>query len=599
MGCNRLTIWLCVATGLLAASIISATVAGAAPETIPNGTVQGSYLVKPGDTLSGIASDLGVSASALLATNGLQDPNKLQAGMVLTVPTPTPAAQAPASQPNDPRFFSQTGYRIANDQFWNYFNRRGGLGTFGYPISKEFLFQGFRVQFFQRLIMQLNPDGSVSTLNLLDPGLMPYTRINFSTFPAPDPRMAGAAPRVGTPDYSDKLMAFIKANVPDQWNGLPVNFWKTFNNTVTYQDAYPNGGPDPGIMPAINLEMWGVPISAPAYDPNNHNFVYQRFQRGIMHFDATTGSTQGLLLGDYLKSIITGVNLPPDLDQEAQGSNLYRQYNPLVPNGLNRPNDLPNTNLLGAFPDVVVPSSVSTPLCKPGTSGTPSAGGSTEPAPCIYAGYDISYPQGSGPYPPSTQSGQFTFGIVGVTNGRAFTDNPYLGAEYKWIVDSKLSPSIYMNLNYPAGSSASKGQNGPKGQCAPGDNACQAYNYGYNAAQHAFDYARSQSATASNWWLDVETENSWSNDQSLNAQVIQGSVDFLKGKGLTVGIYSNPSMWLTIAGSFSPGLPNWVAGAPNDSTLSTYFTPAHAFGGGTVRLVQCRSGSYDLDYALP
>ena len=54
-------------------------------------------------------------------------------------------------------------------------------------------------------------------------------------------------------------------------------------------------------MPLINLEIWGLPTSKPVRDERNHNFVYQRLQRGILHYDATTGTTQGILLGDAWK----------------------------------------------------------------------------------------------------------------------------------------------------------------------------------------------------------------------------------------------------------------------------------------------------------
>src|SRR5262245_4306247 len=74
----------------------------------------------------------------------------------------SPAATA---QPADPRFFSQTGYRIDNEAFWNFFQGRGGIDTFGYPVSRQFKLVGFQVQIFQRLVMQLQPDGSVQTLN--------------------------------------------------------------------------------------------------------------------------------------------------------------------------------------------------------------------------------------------------------------------------------------------------------------------------------------------------------------------------------------------------------------------------------------------------
>ncbi len=68
------------------------------------------------------------------------------------------------------------------------------------------------------------------------------------------------------------------------------------------------------------LELWGFPTSQPARDPNNHNFIYQRFQRGILHYDATSGVTRGILLGDAFKSVLTGQNLPTDTAQELRHS---------------------------------------------------------------------------------------------------------------------------------------------------------------------------------------------------------------------------------------------------------------------------------------
>lgn len=62
-----------------------------------------TYVVRPGDTLSGIASRTGVSVGDLARTNGITDPNRVFAGQTLTLPgtggaaTPTaPAATAPA-----------------------------------------------------------------------------------------------------------------------------------------------------------------------------------------------------------------------------------------------------------------------------------------------------------------------------------------------------------------------------------------------------------------------------------------------------------------------------------------------------------------------
>ena len=76
------------------------------------------------------------------------------------------------------------------------------------------------------------------------------------------------------------------------------------------------------MLGLLALEVWGAPTSKPAYDPANRNFIYQRFQRGIMHYDKACGCTQGLLLADYLKALLTGEGLPADLATQAASSPL-------------------------------------------------------------------------------------------------------------------------------------------------------------------------------------------------------------------------------------------------------------------------------------
>jgi len=51
-----------------------------------------------------------------------------------------------AAQAADPRFFSQTGFRVDTDAFWDFFQKRGGVRTFGYPVSRQFKLDGFPVQ---------------------------------------------------------------------------------------------------------------------------------------------------------------------------------------------------------------------------------------------------------------------------------------------------------------------------------------------------------------------------------------------------------------------------------------------------------------------
>src|SRR5438067_7257314 len=120
-----------------------------------------------------------------------------------------------SAQTTDPRFFSQTGYRVGTDAFWDFFQHRGAVRTFGYPVSRQFKLDGFPVQIFQREVMQLWPDGSVHTLNLLDAGLLPYTRINGSTFPAPDPGVINATPTPSDPAYATKIIQFVQDQAPN------------------------------------------------------------------------------------------------------------------------------------------------------------------------------------------------------------------------------------------------------------------------------------------------------------------------------------------------------------------------------------------------
>ncbi len=229
-------------------------------------------------------------------------------------------------------------------------------------------------------------------------------------------------------------------------------------------------------------------------------------------------------------------------------------------------------------------------------------------------GYDISYPDNSYPAPSWQYNGQpynFAFGIVGVTGGKAFTQNGKLAAEYQWVVKqpNPLTPSFYMNLNYPVGTTAPNGMTGPKGNCSKGDRECQAYNYGYNAAQNAFQNATQTVGTTVGdypWWLDIETANSWSGKTSLNYLVIQGAIYFFQSQKTTaaaVGIYSSPSMWNSIAGSNRPGVQEWLAG-PRDvapASLPGYCTSTTSFTGGTVAVVQSHNSSFghDLDYSCP
>jgi hypothetical protein len=263
-------------------------------------------------------------------------------------PGPTSTPQPAPAMPHDERYFTETGYRIDNDAIWSYFQARGRIDTFGFPVSRTFTFLGCTAQIFQRQIAQVCGAGANAQLmNMLDPDIFPYTRVNFSTFPPADDAMKNSTPPVSDPNYATRILEFIRQNAPDVFEGAQVNYQQTFFGLITPAMA---GTSDPGILGLLNLEVWGAPISQPMRDPNNSDFIYQRWQRGIMHHIVSQRVTRGILLADYVKQIMrNSPELPPDLRDQARGGRMFAQYCPGAQNWLCRPSELPGTDLTFAF----------------------------------------------------------------------------------------------------------------------------------------------------------------------------------------------------------------------------------------------------------
>jgi hypothetical protein len=315
-------------------------------------SIQGGGQVRNGNTISRhvqlpnnqfVFFSLGNNSSGVIAYGGSVSP--FVAPPATATPTAgvtgtaTPGAATPTvvgtAQPaptvaHDAQFYAQTGFRV-DDQAVSFFQSRGAVDTFGYPISRLFTFLGCPVQMYQRLIIQLCQGQGPALINLLDPDIFPYTRVNGSVFPSPDDELKRQTPAVGTPEYAN-ILTFIQSVTPDTFNGQPVNYWQTFQA---------RGG----------LEVLGAPISRPQADPSNNNFIYMRFQRVILHFRAGIG-TEPLLLADYLKQIMLGPgapNLPQDLQQQASASRFFAQYCKGGTRWICRPGDLPGSDLTFAF----------------------------------------------------------------------------------------------------------------------------------------------------------------------------------------------------------------------------------------------------------
>jgi hypothetical protein len=254
----------------------------------------------------------------------------LTLGLALSLLAPGLAlAQAAPGDGNAERRFPDTGYRIGDDSMWSFFSQHGGSAVFGAPISREFTLYGVQVQLFQQVALQVQPDGSVQVMQLTAPGLLPFTHLNGLTVPAADPALAMVTPGPEESNYTRRTLEFLQATVPESWNGRPVQFF----STLTGQ----------------GVDVWGMPTSAPAADPRNPNFMYQRFSNGILLYDAASGTTTALPLGDWFKALLTDQNLPPDLAAQAAASPLLGLYDPARPHNLARPGAVADTNLTDEF----------------------------------------------------------------------------------------------------------------------------------------------------------------------------------------------------------------------------------------------------------
>jgi hypothetical protein len=230
-------------------------------------------------------------------------------------------------------------------------------------------------------------------------------------------------------------------------------------------------------------------------------------------------------------------------------------------------------------------------------------------------GYDIAYPQCNATFP----SGG-AFGIVGVNDGLPYSANPCLGAgdgpsELAW---AGMSAGLYANTADPGPTLSShwpNGQTAPK-PCnttsSPGSNTAEChYDYGWNAAADSYRDAvnayvslgwaqagATRTPVANQWWLDVESANSWTSTPSLNVQALQGEADYLASVGAAgVGFYANASDWQSITGSTTAfsSYPSWVPGAASLSDAQSRCAGA-GFTGGGVALTQFVSGGFDNDY---
>jgi hypothetical protein len=169
----------------------------------------------------------------------------------LSVTTPRADAQLPLDYdlpvPGGAHFFSQTdgqsgatgtGFAVSNADgvpFWTYFQQAGGVPAVGYPVSHRFLWNGFIVQAFQKVVFQWRPEvGTVYYVNVLDEmhdrGLDPWLLTVRQTPPPADwsgdtglPFPQVVARHLALLDANPAIAAVYFAETdPINRNGLPM-----------------------------------------------------------------------------------------------------------------------------------------------------------------------------------------------------------------------------------------------------------------------------------------------------------------------------------------------------------------------------------------
>ena len=238
-----------------------------------------------------------------------------------------------------------------------------------------------------------------------------------------------------------------------------------------------------------------------------------------------------------------------------------------------------------------------------------SAGAKGKPGGRSPTGYDVSYPQCGGPLPTNV-----LFAIAGVNDGIVYSANPCLATQISWAEQYEQAAVLYGNTADPGPALSS---HWPTGQTSPqvcdaanSDSSPCSYDYGWNAAADSYLDAvkayvalgkapngSTQTPGPNQWWLDVETANSWEQNTANNVAELQGEVAYLQSQGVTsIGFYSSAADWQTITGGTTTftAFPSWRPGAGSQATAQSY-CGTNGVTGAPIEYSQYASAGYDAD----
>lgn len=179
--------------------------------------------------------------------------------------------QTGLAQGETERFFNETGH-LVKGEFYAYFRKNGGIEIFGYPLTEEFVDQGFLVQYFQKARMEWhpgNPDPYKVQLGLLG------EELKYRQPPVPEP----------TPRSRRKV------------------FFPETGHTVSYAflDFFSKHG---------GIDIFGYPITEMHFEDGQ---IVQYFQRLKLQWQPND-PTNAVIVGNLgeLYTSIYGHRMPPE-----------------------------------------------------------------------------------------------------------------------------------------------------------------------------------------------------------------------------------------------------------------------------------------------
>jgi len=179
-------------------------------------------------------------------------------GSILTqgrtfAPSPT------VTNASDVRFFPQTSHTIGHG-FLTYFDSRGGVDQFGYPISEELNENGFQVQYFQRARFEWHPElpapYSISLTLLGDQYINRFLGGSSWLASVPQPQLISEG--VSNFAYSPDVRVFNIQLMAKKLNGTVVPDGVTFSFNQVMGDVGPSAGWAEGLVILDGMTQKGL-----------------------------------------------------------------------------------------------------------------------------------------------------------------------------------------------------------------------------------------------------------------------------------------------------------------------------------------------------